>query len=381
MEKLQTRGLSLFWQIAQDITSNQELSAALGSIAEKVRAALEVENISILLLNETTRYLEPIASVGSGSERIRQTSFSVEEGVAGWVAREGVSVRLTDAGQDSRHSDFDRLIGLTTRSLLAVPLLFRGQLIGVMEAFNKRTGNFDTADQLLLEAVAGPTAMLIIYTRHARELEEKSTAIEEREARLRELNQAFLAQARQLERLATTDYLTGLYNYRSFHQRLGREMQRAHRYRRSLSVLIMDLDGFRSVNETYGYQAGDFVLARLASLLVTQVRNDDVVARYGGEEFAFILPETGEEGAVILAERLRSKVAEAEFPWGNSSIRLTVSLGIGGYEGADQPDSQELIRRMNLALQAAKRAGGNCVRVYSPEMDAEKPVSSQEEIL
>src|SRR5438128_12678173 len=135
-------------------------------------------------------------------------------------------------------------------------------------------------------------------------------------------------------------------------------MQRSRRHHNGIAFLMIDLDHFKQVNDTYGHLNGDAVLAELAQILVTGARESDVCARYGGEEFALILPETTEAGARTLAERIRSKVAAATFPGG---LKLTISIGIAGTE--EPALVTQLLERADQALYAAKQGGGNQVRV------------------
>jgi diguanylate cyclase (GGDEF)-like protein len=164
----------------------------------------------------------------------------------------------------------------------------------------------------------------------------------------------------QLRRLASTDYLTGLPNARAFHERLAEEAGRARRYERPLSLVIMDLDHFKEVNDTYGHAVGDQVLTELARRLDALVRGGEMVARIGGEEFAWILPETDGAGAVVAAERARRAIAGSPFPIAG---RRTLSAGV--CDLGDCADAGELFRRADLALYWAKRGGRDRCERYS----------------
>lgn len=171
-----------------------------------------------------------------------------------------------------------------------------------------------------------------------------------------------LAQSQALLReLSTHDSLTGLVNYRELHRLLADEAERSRRYGRPFSLLMLDIDHFKSINDTYGHLSGDKALRALAALIRGEVRPTDVVARYGGEEFVLVLPETAGPGAMTLAERLRARVAghtvavTADHP-----ISMTVSIGVASY-----PDSansvQKLLSAADQALYTAKSAGRNRV--------------------
>lgn len=177
------------------------------------------------------------------------------------------------------------------------------------------------------------------------------------------------AMNRRLEELSVRDALTGLYNRRYFHDRLTHEFRRASRHDRPLALLMLDIDHFKQVNDTYGHQAGDQVLRSIALLLVNQTRGTDITARYGGEEFAAVLPETDREGAVRVAEKLRESVAVAPLhrpePSGAyndvEAIFRTVSIGVAVMEGQAFEESALLIRAADSALYAAKHQGRNRV--------------------
>ena len=223
---------------------------------------------------------------------------------------------------------------------LVVPIQRSGQLMGAMELYLNawRELTEDQAD--LLNGVASQAAIAI---RHA---------------------QLFTAQ----EENALTDELTKLANRRALAQRFLQEMQRARRHHYSIAFMMVDIDHFKQVNDTYGHLNGDAVLAELAQILVTGARESDVCARFGGEEFALILHETTESGARVLAERIRAKVAAATFPGG---LKLTISIGVAATDEAAL--FTQLIDRADQALYAAKQGGRNQVRVADMTGPAPKP--------
>jgi diguanylate cyclase (GGDEF)-like protein len=164
-----------------------------------------------------------------------------------------------------------------------------------------------------------------------------------------------------LEDLSVQDGLTGLFNYREFHRRLTEEVQRSRRYGRPFSLLILDIDDFKAVNDTYGHLAGDETLRALAALIRREVRPVDEVARYGGEEFAILLPETSGPGAFAMAERIRDIIATHPLPIAaERTVALTVSIGTATYpEDADA--EERLIAAADHALYTAKNGGRNRV--------------------
>jgi diguanylate cyclase (GGDEF)-like protein len=164
----------------------------------------------------------------------------------------------------------------------------------------------------------------------------------------------------EIHRLTVLDPLTGLHNRRYLNEHLDREAERARRHDRPLSVLLMDVDHFKAVNDRFGHLTGDATLKTLAGRLATLTRKDELLARYGGEEFALVLPETGLDGAICCAERLRHAIAERPFEFEGLAYPITISVGVGATPGSPAtPD--HLLREADGRLYEAKRAGRNRV--------------------
>ena len=171
--------------------------------------------------------------------------------------------------------------------------------------------------------------------------------------------------AERVEKLAVTDDLTQIYNYRFLKTALRRELKRAARFRQDLSIIMVDVDNLKAYNDVHGHLRGSFLLRETARLLASQVRSWDLVAKYGGDEFTVILPQTGEEGALAVAERLRSAVEEHAFPLTGAG-NITISLGIGCFP-RDGATLSQLIATADRALYRAKRGGRNRVERRSEE--------------
>ncbi len=166
----------------------------------------------------------------------------------------------------------------------------------------------------------------------------------------------------RLEALAQTDPLTQLVNRRALTVRLVTEMERVRRYSAPLAMLLLDLDHFKLVNDTYGHLCGDDVLVALGSVLQRAVRTVDTVARYGGEEFVIVLPETGKQGAIAFAERVRDKIASHGFELpGGREIHVTASIGVATYPALGMDSAEDLFRAADAALYRAKGSGRNLV--------------------
>jgi len=167
----------------------------------------------------------------------------------------------------------------------------------------------------------------------------------------------------QLQRLSSTDRLTGLFNRGHWEEMLRQDYARHRRYDRNAALVMFDIDHFKKINDSYGHQAGDAVIQQTADLVRQCMRDADIAGRYGGEEFVVLLPDTDSEGALTFAERLRQAIEAHEVSYEDHSIRFTVSLGIADLS---QPTSgyAQLIERADNALYASKSAGRNQVSLY-----------------
>ena len=202
------------------------------------------------------------------------------------------------------------------------------------------------------EAGSGQTALLL------RDITERDRMEQE----LRETTHALRSANEELEKRANTDGLTGLANRRHFMDRLDSELDRSLRYQRPLSLVLLDLDHFKEVNDSHGHAAGDAVLRATADILRAVSRDVDLAGRIGGEEFGLLLPETPEEGAMALAERVRTRLAQRVYNAGEEgSYRVTGSLGVATRRGAQQLSGDSFLHRADTALYQAKDEGRNRV--------------------
>jgi two-component system cell cycle response regulator len=233
-------------------------------------------------------------------------------------------------------------VEITTRSVIAVPFGMSGGRTGVF--FLRTVGDqppLTIEDSVLAEKVVR-TAVSVI---------EKAYAL-----------QTAQSDKERYEFLARTDPLTGCANRRTLLEKLHSEIERARRYGLALSVLMIDLDHFKGVNDTRGHLTGDDVLRQVAQLLRSVMRSVDVVARYGGEEFLVVLPETADPGAMSFAERVREQVADHDFAAGGDPLSVTVSVGVATVAPGTETDADDLLARADAALYRAKRDGRNLVR-------------------
>nr|WP_320016816.1 diguanylate cyclase [uncultured Desulfobacter sp.] len=188
-----------------------------------------------------------------------------------------------------------------------------------------------------------------------------STAIEKFKLK-KEMNQSIKKMAEK----SITDQLTGLYNRNYMDGVLTREIDRAKRYENSLCCLIMDLDHFKNINDTYGHLCGDFILQKFSALLLSLKRKSDYIFRYGGEEFICLIPQTDLKGALQFAERIRSQCQEKEFVYQKNTIHITVSIGVSSFDDMEKKrQGAALIDNADKALYEAKTEGRNCVKVFA----------------
>ena len=253
---------------------------------------------------------------------------------ANWIFRHGAEFASRDLAEDSRAT------AGAVGAAIGFPLICRHRTVGALVGLDPTPS---TAVPSL-----GPSLVLAVRT----VLEPAATALD---------NATALQKA---EALSVTDDLTRLYNSRYLNQALRRETKRASRTGRPLSVLFLDLDGFKMVNDNHGHLAGSKALAETAVIVRGCARETDVVARFGGDEFALILPETGHEGAIAVATRIRDRVAAAQFLASEGlSVHLTVSVGV-----ATLPDSagsaEELLRAADAAMYQVKASGKNGVQTF-----------------
>ena len=179
--------------------------------------------------------------------------------------------------------------------------------------------------------------------------------------RMKELYEALQEKNRLLQELANLDGLTNLFNHRFFHEHLTREMDRVRRYGGIVSCVIVDIDFFKKVNDTYGHQTGDVILKEVAGILQKGIRDSDLAARYGGEEFALVLVQSDAEVAVLICERIRSQIAAMPFLSMDSPIHIRASFGIASFPSVGIKKEKDLIEAADRALYRAKEGGRNRV--------------------
>lgn len=172
----------------------------------------------------------------------------------------------------------------------------------------------------------------------------------------------------RIQRQATTDGLTGFVNHKTFYEILEKELWRSRRYGGRISLVMVDIDNLKDINDTYGHRAGDKVIREISRRIKQCIRQIDTAARYGGDEFAIILPNTSLRDAVVVAERMVDIVASSPTTWQKEQIQLSISVGLGQYDADINPE--DMTSRSDEALYTAKQAGKNTFRIFEPSQKA-----------
>ncbi len=332
--------LSILYNISQAVNFIDDLKRLISVILDKAIETVNAEKGSLMLYDSSDNTLQVKVVYGLKDKKheddinngvVECQKLKPESGIAGKVFTEKKSIITNLGGNDPR---FNQLSSDTNvSSLICVPLIAKGECIGIINITNKKNGKlFNKKDLEFVEALANQAAIAVDNA--------------------------------QLYELATKDGLTKLYIHRHFYFLLESEVKRVQRYHHVLSVLMMDIDNFKHVNDTYGHLVGDMVLKEIAATIQKTIRHVDIPARYGGEEFTVILPETAAVNALIIAERLRQRISEIEVVVDeNTIIRPTVSIGVAEFPNAAE-NAKDLIDWADKALYMSKENGKNCIHLY-----------------
>jgi diguanylate cyclase (GGDEF)-like protein len=342
LEKLmfeRVQELSAFLEVSFALSSLFNLQKLLDYSLDMAIKVTGAERGFLMLYNEEIDKLEVMAMRKMGTtevERDMQASSSLVDK----CFKSGQTLVIADTSVDPATSSNKSIVMNRIRSVAVTPLRIKNSTIGVLYLDNRLSSNiFNDRIQEMLKVFAAHASVTIHNTK--------------------------------LFHMATTDGLTGLTNHKHFQQRLLEEFCRALRHRKFLSLILIDIDHFKLVNDTYGHQAGDQALRIMGKILRTNMRIHDVPARYGGEEFAILLPESSSEGAKTLAEKLRVLLEKAFFSYGEHKVRFTISIGVAT-ASSDMSKPADLIRTADQALYQAKEGGRNrcIVGIFSPEISA-----------
>ncbi len=344
--------LQVFNEIGKALTSTLDIKEVLGVIMQKISDLLKPTHWSLLLMDDSGRFLEFEVAVGEGSEKLKNVKLPVDEGVVGWVAREGKPLLIKDAHQDERWcKDMDEVTDFQTRAIICAPLVSKDTVLGVIELVNEQPGAFSESDMRLLNSLADYAAIAIENARNYQQLQE----------------------------ITVTDDVTSLYNSRYLHETLAREFERAQRYSLPFSVIFFDLDHFKNVNDAHGHLCGSQLLTEIGELIKENIRTLDVPIRYGGDEFVIVLPQTGKEKAVHVARRLRLSLNEGVFlAEKDLALRVTASFGVANYP-QDGSDKDSILRLADEAMYRVKESTRDGIEIAEPVEEAEEGVAPPQE--
>ncbi|MGC8926964.1 MAG: sensor domain-containing diguanylate cyclase [Myxococcota bacterium] len=322
-DKYQKTVTSLY-EITKVINSGKDLEYVLKFVSREIVSLMGAETASVMLLDESGTELLSRASFGLTEEEEKNITFKVGEGVAGWVVSNGATARIPDVSRDARFKVSEHQVTVIS-SMLAVPLKIHNNIIGVLTATHSQRDAFDMQDETILTLLGNS---IVLDIENAR-----------------------------LYRLSITDPLTKVYNRQFLYNKLPEEISRFMRYKTPLSIILFDVDFFKKFNDTYGHNAGDYILKNLAAIVRQNIRNVDLLIRYGGEEFLILSLESTLEDAFAIAERIRHEVENTEFLFEDKKLRITISLGVSSYRGGMTPEG--FIRSADMALYRAKQNGRN----------------------
>lgn len=342
-QELANRELTALYQVARRLGERLKVKEIADLVLKESRRVAPCHTGVIYLWDEDRQRFVAAATTGTRAPELAGSSLARGEGFLGWVMDNGQAEIIFDAREDPRVKNQPGLFQVY-RSLLIIPLLGDAGAVGVLVLGNKRRLAFNDDHRQMLSIIAGQAAV----------------------------SMANALLMRRLEESANTDGLTGIFNHRYFFYRAAEEYRRTQNECLPLALIMLDVDSFKLVNDCFGHQAGDAVLAELARLLHDAVGGSGIVARYGGEEFAVLLPGSGPEQAAAMAEVLRRQVREHDFQVADMPRQIRVSLGVAVCPG-DADDVAALVRRADQALYRAKQKGKDRVvlasRLLKPDGD------------
>lgn len=325
--RTRVRELAVLNDISSLVYKNLDERSMIETIVDKSKDLVRSEHSALLLLDggKVTGFYTSLGD-STGCK-------PMATGILARVLRDGMPVRGDNASEIEGFQGFPANHPIQTRSILVVPILLDGTIMGELILVNRiGAAGFSHEDEDLLITLGFHAAFALERARHHQEV----------------------------TRLANIDGLTGLNNHRAFQERLEQEIERARRFQKKLSLLMMDIDFFKQLNDNYGHRTGDEVLKKIACRIAESVRNVDLAARYGGEEFVAMLPETSRQGALVTAERIRRMIMDTPVKVDDREVTVTISIGVATFP-EDASEREYLIDEADRAMYAAKKSGRNRV--------------------
>src|SRR6267142_1716457 len=321
--------LVIFHDVAKALTSSLDLDSILQTIMEKMAEYFKPDNWSLLMVDEEREELYFAIVVGEAAETLKNVRLKVGEGIAGWVAKHGERVVVPDVYTDPRFAKrIDEMTQWETRSIICVPLRSKLRVLGVIQLVNVSMENFTDQESFFLQSICDYAAIAIENARSVEKIQE----------------------------LTITDDCTGLYNARHLYKTLETEVYRSARYGYEFTVLFLDLDHFKRVNDTHGHLVGSKLLAEVGYFIKSHLRLIDFAFRYGGDEFVILLPQTSKEAALIVARRLLEQMRVLQFlKQEKLNLPVRASLGLATYP-EDAKSAHEIIRQADEMMYAVKNS-------------------------
>jgi len=319
--------LSIFHDVAKALTSSLELDAILQTIMQKMAEFFRPDTWSLLMVDEQRNELYFAIAIGEASESVKNLRLKMGEGIAGWVAQHGQTLIVPDVSKDPRFAKrIDESTQWETRSIVCLPLRSRHRVLGVIQLVNVTLHNYSESEMFFLNALCDYAAIAI----------ENARAVE------------------QIQELTITDDCTGLYNARHLYKILESEVYRSARYNYEFSVIFIDLDHFKQVNDTHGHLIGSKLLAEIGFAVKSQLRLIDYAFRYGGDEFVVLLPQTGKDQALHVAKRLRDALRVSAFCKEEGlNLNVRASIGLATYPH-DAKSPHDVIRQADEMMYLVK---------------------------
>ncbi|MCL4479319.1 MAG: sensor domain-containing diguanylate cyclase [Deltaproteobacteria bacterium] len=322
------RGIEILHELGKTLTSTLDLKEVLSIIMQKISELLKPTNWSLLLIDEEHQQLFFEIAVGENADKLKDMKLQIGEGVAGWVAMTGEVVVLPDVSKDPRFTPkMDQLTHFKTQSIICVPLKSKGKVLGVVELINNiKDQAFDPEEINVLLTLADYAAIAIENAKYLQRVQE----------------------------LTIKDDLTTLYNSRYLYIMLESEMERSKRYGLHFSIIFLDIDHFKLVNDRHGHLIGSRVLKETAEVIKQNLRKPDIPIRYGGDEFVVLMPETDKKGAYKVAARIRESLNSYRFLREEGfEIMLTASFGVSAFP-EDTDNTLDLVRLSDQAMYRVK---------------------------
>ena len=322
--------LNTLVDVGKALTSRLALEDVYQVAMEKVSLLLKPSAWSLLVVDESTQELCFEIAVSPVAEKLKGVRLPPGEGIAGFVAQHGEPLLVPDVSKDEHFcGQVDKAYGFVTNSIVCVPLKTQDKTLGVIQLLNALgQDQFDAHDLRILSTIADFTAIAIENARLVEKVQE----------------------------LTIIDDLTGLYNARHFQKLIDYEVERACRLGTELSLVFIDLDHFKQVNDTYGHLTGSRLLSEVGQTIGRNMRKVNHAARYGGDEFVLLLPGVGNDGALGLVNNLREVLREEGYRSDcGQPITVTASVGIATYP-TNAPDKKELVRLADVAMYEVKKS-------------------------